>query len=78
MLGEAPLSSNSCTISGWRSEMAHINAVLLVSAVAALTSAPLLTSACTTSVLPVRAAVISGVRPLVWAESALAPAASNR
>ena len=64
-------------MSGCDSATAHISAVLVVSVVAALTAAPCTMSASTTSTLPVRAAVISGVRPLVRAMFGSAPAFSN-
>ena len=56
---------------------AHISAVAPVSVVAALTSAPCPSSARTTSMLPVRAAIISAVSPLACAALGLAPPASS-
>ena len=60
------------------SAAAHISAVSRVAVVAAFTAAPLDTRARTISILPVRAAVISGVRPFTWAAFGFAPAPSNR
>ena len=76
--GSAPASSRRCTISGCGSDTAHMRALLRVSPVTALTSAPCPTSSRTTSVLPVRAAVISGVRPLACDAFTLAPASTRR
>ena len=74
----APCATSARTTSGWRSATAHISAVSWVAAVAASTSAPPDSSARTTSTLPVRAAVISGVRPFACAASGFAPAARSR
>ena len=75
--GSAPALSKMRTISGWGSETAHIRAVLCVVLTVAFTSAPAVTSIVTMSALPVRAAVISGVSPLVCDAFTFAPAASN-
>ena len=73
----APASSSTRTTPACPSATAHISAVLPVSEVASLTRAPPVSRRRTTSSLPVRAAVIRGVRPLVWLAFASAPAASN-
>ena len=75
--GSAWASSSTRAMSGCGSPTAHINAVLCVSAVAVLTSAPCSRSASTTATLPVREAIIRGVSPLVWAAFASAPASSS-
>ena len=76
--GSAPASSRSRTIPGCASATAHMRALLRVSRVAAFTSAPCPMSVRTTSALPVRAAVISGVRPLARAAFTFAPASTRR
>ena len=73
----APASSSTRTMSACPSATAHISAVLPVSDVALLTRAPPPMRRRTTCALPVRAAVIRGVRPLVWLAFASAPAASS-
>ena len=75
--GSAPASISSRTTGAWDPATAHISAVLRVSVVVAFTSAPCRRSVSTTSRCPVRAAVISGVSPLVRRAPVLAPAASS-
>ena len=65
VLGSAPASRSTRTTAGWGAATAHINAVASSRTVEALTSAPRARSASTTCRLPVRAAVMSDVRPLV-------------
>ena len=74
----APPSISRRTNSRWPPEIAHISAVASAPVVAALTLAPRATSALPTATLPVRAAIISGVRPLSCARFGLAPASSSR
>ena len=78
MLGSAPCSSSRRTMAGWGAASPHIRAVLRVSVVAAFTSAPWSRSASTIAALPVRAAVINAVSPLVRAAPPSAPPSSSR
>ena len=74
----APPSMSVVMISEWPIASAHMSAVAFVSSVVALTFARLAISALTTFALPVRDAIISGVRPLFCVAFGSAPASSSR
>ena len=75
--GSAPPLSRARATFVCEPATAHINAVPCVATVRAFTSAPSASSTLTTGRLPVRAATMSGVRPLACAALAAAPAASS-
>ena len=74
----APCATSSRTLSRCPSPIAHIRAEWPVLPTVALTAAPRASSVSTMLASPVRAAIMSGVRPLAWARSGFAPPAAAR